>query len=374
VKIEDFDIIPLRLPVKEPLVECHGTFSHFDHVLVRIHGERGLTGLGEVEAYPSFERIGCETQAGIVSILNEQLLPAIRGIDAFDLNAVWVAMDRAVVGFMRVKAAIDNALYDLNGKALGVPAHRLLGGKVQTHYVVEGVGYGLSIDEPEIVAEKAKDAAKAGYRQLELKAGDANPERDLARLRLVREAIGRDIPIKIDFNGFYEPKEAIRLISAMEAYGVQWIEQPAKYWDIEGLARVRNAVGVTIVVDEPVEDHRDLMRIIQARAADAVHIKPTIKGGLTTARKLLAVAEAAGVGIVPGTSAPSGVGMAAAHAFIAICPQLSGGAHGSPSDILVEDIVADPIPAGSTWIEISDRPGLGVELNEEVVARYRVSI
>ena len=373
MKIDHVEIIPLRLPVKEPLVESHGTFSHFDHVIVRIHGDNGVTGLGEVEAYPSFERIGCETQAGIVSVLNEQLVPAIIGIGAANVNAVWLAMDKAVVGFMRVKAAIDNALYDLVGKSMGVPAHRLLGGKVQDGYVVEGVGYGMSIDEPETVAAKAKQAVAHGYRQLELKAGDADdPERDVARLRLVREAIGRDIPIKIDFNGFYEPKTAIRLINAMEAHGVQWIEQPALYWDIEGLARVRNAVGVTVVVDESVDDTHDLLRVIQAGAADAVHIKPTIKGGLTTARKLLWLAEAAGVQIVPGTSAPSGVGIAVAQAFIAICPKLSGGSHGSPSDILVEDIVEDQVPAGATYIEISDRPGLGIELNEEVIARHRV--
>jgi muconate cycloisomerase len=344
VKIDHVEIIPLRLPVKEPLVESHGTFSNFDHVILWVHSDTGVSGLGEVEAYPSFERIGCETQAGIVSVLNECLVPAITGLDAANINAVWRAMDEAVVGFMRVKAAIDNALYDLNGKALDVPAHRLLGGKVQNGYVVEGVGYGLSIDEPKIVAAKAKEAAEHGYRQLELKAGDSvDPARDVERLRLVREAIG------------------------------EWIEQPAKYWDLDGLARVRNAVGVTVVADEPVDDEHDLMRVIQAGAADAVHIKPTIKGGLTTARKLLWVAEAAGMQIVPGTSAPTGVGMAAAHAFIAICPHLSGGAHGSPSDILVEDIVEEPIPAGSTYLEIPDRPGLGIELNQEAVKRYRAN-
>jgi muconate cycloisomerase len=128
-----------------------------------------------------------------------------------------------------------------------------------------------------------------------------------------------------------------------------------------------------LVADEPVDNEHDMMRLIRAGAADAVHIKPTIKGGLTTARKLLWIAEAAGMQIVPGTSAPTGVGMAAAHAFIAICPHLSGGAHGSPSDILVEDIVEEPVPAGATYIKISDRPGLGIELNETVIDRYRAS-
>ena len=374
MKIDYLEIIPLHLPVKAPLVESGGSFDWFDHVVVRIHADNGTTGLGEVEVYPSFERMGAETQAGVVAMLRDFLAPAIVGLSPFDINAAWQRMDRAVVGYFRVKAAIDNALYDLCGKHLGIPAYDLLGGRVQEGYVVEGVGYGISIDEPEIMATKAREAAEHGYRQLEFKAGDAaDPSRDVKRLRLVREAIGSEIPIKIDFNGFYETKTAIRIIREMEPFGVQWIEQPAKYWDLDGLARVRNAVNTTIIADEPVDDHHDMMRVIWAKAADAVHIKPTVKGGLTMARKIVAVAEAAGVAIIPGTSAPTGIGMAAAQAFVAICPELSGGAHGSPSDILVEDIVTEPIPAGSTYIRIGNRPGLGIELDEKVVAKHRVT-
>lgn len=372
MKITRLEIIPLHLPVKHALVESGGTFSWFDHVIVKVHADNGIHGLGEVEAYPSFERLGVETQAGIVAVLRDHLAPLLMGESPFDLTTIWKKMDDAMVGYWRVKAAIDNAIYDLVGKHLGVPAYDLLGGRVRDRYVVEGVGYGISIDEPRTVARIAKDAVERGYRQLELKAGDEQPEQDLERLRIVREAIGKEIPIKIDFNGFYEPKAAIRLIREMERIGVQWIEQPTKYWDLEALAIVRNATTVTIVVDEPVESPQDMMRVIRANAADAVHIKPTTKGGLTTARKIAAVAEAAGIAIVPGTSAPTGVGMAAAQAFIATCPHLSGGAHGSPSDVLVEDIVTRPIPPDSTFVDISDAPGLGVELDEKIVKKYRV--
>ena len=373
MRIAQIETIPLHLPVKRVLVESGGSFSWFDHVLVKVEAENGTYGFGEVEAYPSFERPGAETQEGIVSVLRDYLIPPLIGTRAFDLNAIWKKMDDAVVGYLRVKAAIDNAIYDLVGRHFGVPVFDLLGGKMRDHYVVEGVGYGISIDEPEVVAKIARDAVARGYRQLELKAGDAVPDRDIERLRLVRDAIGPKIPIKIDFNGFYDPKTAIRLIREMEKIGVQWIEQPAKYWDLDGLAMVRNAVTVTIVVDEPVESPHDMMRVIQCKAADAVHIKPTIKGGLTTARRIAAVAEAAGVMIVPGTSAPTGVGMAAAQAFIATCRDLSGGAHGSPSDTLVEDIVKDPIPPDSTVVSIPTGPGFGIELNEDVIKKYRVA-
>lgn len=367
------ETIPLRLPLKAPLIESGGTFSSFDHVLVKLHGDNGLVGIGEVEAYPSFERPGVETQDGIVAIIRDHLGSAVVGQSPFDLTAIWLRMDHAVDSYLRVKAAIDIACYDLMGKALGVPVVRLLGGCVRSNYIVEGVGYGISIGEPAVVAETARAAVERGYRQLELKAGDSNPGRDVERLRLVREAIGRDIPIKIDFNGFYDPKTAIRLIREMQAFGVQWIEQPAKPWDLEGLAMIRNAVEPIIVVDESVESPHDMMRVARAGAADAVHIKPTIKGGFTIARKIAAVAEAAGIAIVPGTSAPSGVGMAAAQAFIGSCKVLSGGAHGSPLDILVEDIVTEPIPSDSTIVHVRTQVGLGIELNEVAVDKYRAS-
>ena len=204
VKVEALEIIPLRLPVKTPLVESGGVFDEFNHVLVKLRGEDGEIGIAEVEAYPSYEREGVETPQGIVAVLRDLLASCVIGQNAFCISDIWRRMDSAVVGYLRVKAAIDIALFDLIGTHLGVPVHNLLGGRCRDEYVVEGVGYGISIDEPAIVADIAADPAGRGYRQLELKAGDRRPENDLERLRLVRQAIGPDVPIKIDFNGFYD--------------------------------------------------------------------------------------------------------------------------------------------------------------------------
>lgn len=325
-----------------------------------------------MEACPSFERIGVETQEGVIAVLKNYLRPCILDQDPFNLENIWQRMDKAVEGYLRVKAGIDIALYDLLGKYLGIPAFNLLGGCMRNEYIVEGVGYGISIDHPKKVAEIAKNAVKDGYLQLELKAGDENPDKDIERLRLVREAIGKEMPIKIDFNGYYTAKTAVFVIREMERFGVQWVEQPVKYWDIDGLAMVRNSVNVKVVVDETVETPQDLIKVIHKRAADAVHIKPTIKGGLSTGKKIAAIAEAAGLEIVPGTSAPTGLGMAAAQAFLASARRTSGGMHGSPLDILVDDIVINPIPPNSTRVKISNNPGIGVELNEEIITKYRI--
>jgi len=373
MRIKKVETIPLHLPVKTPLVESGGTFDEFNHVLIKLHSDAGIVGLGEVEACPSFERPGVETQEGILAIIRNYLAPCILDQDPFNLESIWQRMDKAVDSYLRVKAGIDIALHDLLGRKLGIPVYCLLGGCVRDEYIVEGVGYGISVDHPEKVAKIAKDAVNNGYEALELKAGDENPEMDIERVREVRKAIGKGVPLKIDFNGYYDTKTAISIIKEMEQFGIAWVEQPVKYWDVEGLAMVRNSVNVKVAADEAVESPQDLMRVVKHRAADGVHIKPQIKGGLSTAKKLRAIAEAAGLVIIPGTSAATGVGIGTAQAFIASTRHIYPGMHGSPLDVLVEDIVLDPIPANSTRVKISHRPGLGVELNEKVIDKYRVS-
>ena len=104
-----------------------------------------------------------------------------------------------------------------------------------------------------------------------------------------------------------------------------------------------------------------------------MHIKPTLKGGLTGGKRLAAIAEAAGMLIIPGTNVPTGVGMGAVHAFVASLRTVHRGIHGSPLDALADDVVTRPIPPDTTWVEIGDGPGLGFELDRAKVERYRVN-
>ena len=221
----------MHIPVKIPLIESGGTFNEFNHVIVKVHCDDGTIGISEVEAYPSFERPGVETQAGIIAIIKDNLENCLVGESPFNIEKIWRKMDHAVEGYLRVKRPfIDIAIYDAIGKHLEVPVYELIGGCVRDEYVVEGVGYGISIEEPKKVAELAQKAVAEGYWELELKAGDQNPEMDVERIKEVRRVIGRSIPIKIDFNGYYDAKTAISIIKEMEQFGIQWVEQPVKYW------------------------------------------------------------------------------------------------------------------------------------------------
>jgi L-Ala-D/L-Glu epimerase len=373
LRITEVETIPLRIPFRHVLTESVGRYEEITPVLVKLHTDGAVTGIGEVESYPLYERDGVEPQAGVLSLLESGFAPLLVGADPFQVEGLWARMDEVVKGHLWVKAGIDIALYDLMGKALDVPAYDLLGGACRRRHPVEGVGFGISLDEPEAVAEIAARAVARGFVELELKAGDEDPRRDVERVRLTRRAIGPDPRIKIDVNRGYDVRTAIRVITAMEEFGIDLVEQPIAAWDLDGLAMVRRAIRTPLVVDESVSSVHDLMAVIRHGAADGVHIKPTVKGGLTSARRLAALAEAAGLLIVPGTNVPTGVGMGAVHAFLAATRHVHRGIHGSPLDALADDVVRAPIPPDTTWVEIGDRPGLGFELDEAKVARYRVT-
>jgi L-alanine-DL-glutamate epimerase-like enolase superfamily enzyme len=371
VTITGVETIPIRIPFRHILTESVGRYEEITPVVLKMHTDGGVTGIGEVESYPLYEREGVEPQSAVLAILHSHFIPLLVGADPFQIEALWSRMDEVVKGHLWVKAGIDIALYDLMGKALGVPAYDLLGGACRRRHPVEGVGFGISLDEPARVAEVAAEAVARGFSELELKAGDVDPRRDVERVRLTRRAIGDATRIKIDVNRGYDVRTAIRVITAMEEYGIDLVEQPIAGWDLEGLAMVRRSIRTPLIVDESVNTVHDLMAVIRHGAADGVHIKPTVKGGLTTGKRLAHLAEAAGLLVVPGTNVPTGVGMGAVHAFLASTREVHRGIHGSPLDALADDIVAKPIPPNTTWIEIGEAPGLGFDLDEAKVARYR---
>ncbi len=371
LKITQIEAIPLRLPVKYVLKLATGEYPFLNPVLVKVHTNQGVTGIGEVECYPGYDRIGPEPPKGVVQLLQESLAPVVLGKNPFDVELINRHMNAAVQGHLWVKAGIDIALWDLMGRALDVPAYYLLGGAVRRESQVEGVGYGIPMVEPEKVAKIAREAVDRGFTELELKVGDKDPAQDVKRLKLVRETVGPKPSIKLDFNKGYDTHTAISIIQEMEQYSVQWVEQPVDYWNIEGMARIRAAIKTPLVADECVNTAHDMFVVAKMGAADAVHIKPAVKGGLTEAKKIEAVASAAGLFIIPGTMVPTGVGMGAVHTFLASCRFVHRGVHGSPLDLLADDIVKDPIPSGSPSIRISDKPGLGFVLDEDKVARYR---
>jgi len=369
VRITAVVATPFRIPYRRVHWQAIGALDALENVLVRIETSAGVTGIGEAL---STNKFNSNTLLGTALVIRDCLGPAITGANPLNIADIWARMERARLGDVFAKAGIDIALHNLAGKLLGVPVWALLGGRCAGNIPIEGPGYGIGIMTPDEMADAARRAVDHGLTQIEIKISGDLVE-DVQRLRKVREAIGPEPSLKIDMTEGYGVKEAIRAIRALEPYGVQWIEQPVHHALLAGLRDVRRAVTTPIVVDESATSLEALLAVVNAEAADGVHIKLPVIGGFTVARKMLAIAEAAHLYALPGSDTASGVGVAATMHFATSWPGFARGIHGSPLARAVDDIVLDPVPESAVRLAVPDAPGLGVELDEAKIRRYAIS-
>ncbi|HXG49967.1 MAG TPA: mandelate racemase/muconate lactonizing enzyme family protein [candidate division Zixibacteria bacterium] len=328
----------------------------YDLVFVRIDADDGSTGVGL--SSPGALYLTGDTAAGHLYLINEVFGPAIVGADPFDVEAIMLRLDSLAARAEPAKSGVDLALFDLMGKAAGLPACKLLGGAVRTRVRVTRL---MGMYPPREMAEKVKPLVSRGCSALKLKVGTTLAE-DVERVKAVREAVGPSVMIAVDFNQVCSVKEAIRRIEAMEPYDVALVEQPVKAGDVKGMAEVKKRVRTRIMADESVNTVQDALRIIEADAADVISLKLPKLGGLLKARKAAALCEAAGVEYLVGTTPGSRLIDAANVHLAASLKDLA-----LPCEIgEFERMADDPC----TGLEIVDgflappaRPGLGVDLD-----------
>ncbi len=325
-------------------------------IFVRIDTDKGIFGVGV--ASPGQIFISGDTQAHCLEMINGVFAPAIVGADPFDVEVIIHTLDVAARGVERAKAGIDLALYDLLGKALGVPANKLFGGAVRERVRVTRL---MGMYEPKDMAEKSLALVRKGYTALKLKVGTTLRE-DVERVQRTREAVGPEVTITIDFNMHCTPKEAIERIEKMDPYDVAIVEQPVKDTDLRGMALVRKNVRPLILADESVRSAIDALRVIENEAADVLSLKIPKMGGIFKVRKVAALCEAAGVGYLVGT-APGSRMLDAANVHLAV----------SLRDLTLPCEIGEFERMGNDpcrGLEITDgystppaRPGIGVEVD-----------
>ncbi|MBI4279720.1 MAG: dipeptide epimerase, partial [Armatimonadetes bacterium] len=297
------------------------------------------------------------------------LADAVGGRDPADVAGLHAVMDGVLFGNPSAKAAVDVAIHDLLGKHLGVPVWVLLGGCFRDRVAVtRAVGMG---SDSQVVAAACTAAAR-GFRVVKLKAG-TRPEDDVRRVRAVREAIGPGPQIRVDANGGYcTAREAIAALRAMEGLGVDLAEQPVSRFDLEGLAAIRRATAIPVLVDESVHSPEDALRVIRAQAADVISVKVQKAGGLYPAMRVVAVADAAHVPVTVGSWSESGLGSAANLHLIAAIRHLAYPCDLKGPDTFTVDIVREPVPIVDGEACVPDGPGLGVTLDDDRLARVAV--
>ena len=364
-RIAQIEIIPARLPLREPFVIAYSRQEDIPTIFVRITTHGGLVGWGEATPDPN---VTGETFTGTTATLRDDLAPALLGHDARDRETALRKLDARVEYVPAAKAALDIALHDLVARAHDLPLWALLGGRSKPNLQISRV---VSMKTPEMMARDALQHVADGFATVKLKVGDyTNPMLDVERIAAVRTALGPDIKIKIDVNqGWKTPGVAIPAIRATLASQPEYIEQPIAQWDIEGLAEVRRQTGATIMADEALHGVREMQRIVELRAADLVNIKLMKTGGLMNAIRVNAIAEAAGIGAQVGTMVESSIASAAGLHLAMALSNIRTVEMGGPL-MITEEIGNLRSCYHRDTITLPDSPGLGVEIDESAVKRF----
>jgi L-alanine-DL-glutamate epimerase-like enolase superfamily enzyme len=337
-----------------------------EYLIVRVETDQGIAGIGETPVDIGF--FG-QTLEEVQAAIDDYLGPQVVGLDPFDREYAMHRIDYR--GNSCAKAGIDMALHDLMGRALGVPVSDLIGG---SHRSRVPVAVEIAGGAPADMAAACVAYMARGVRAFKPKIGGV-PDQDADRLRAIREAVGPHVSLRADANQGYSPKEAIRLCRLAERHGVglELLEQPVAAWDLQGMAAVRRAVDTLIEADESCYSIHDAMQLIRHEAADVLNIKIAKAGGLYAAKKIAALAEAAGLKTVLGTAFGLGTEIAAklhlAASTVAVTDAVEFTEIGLHANLLApphDTRLALPLDEDGC-LPVPDGPGLGVELDE---ARY----
>jgi o-succinylbenzoate synthase len=309
------------VPLHTPFVTAMGRTETTDTVIVRVTDSDGRTGWGEA---PQVWQVTGESLASAAACIGQMLAPAASGRrpdDRDDLAAAAAAVQRAVARNFGAKAAVDAALHDLVAQAEGTTVAALLGSGADGVRLVLTTDVTLSAGAAGALADTARARVSDGFRTLKMKVGtDAGT--DVQRVASVRDAVGPDVAIRLDANQGWTREEAVQVIRALEVadLGVELVEQPVVADDVEGMAWVRERVGLPVMADESCYGPYDLERIIRLGAADLVNVKLAKCGSLTVGRDMLRRAHDAGLGTIVGSMMESHVGVGAAAAVVAAEP------------------------------------------------------
>ena len=263
-------------------------------VLVKIHAD-GVVGYGQIRPISPGHFVADTTQS-VVAAIKEIYGPALIGKSIFDIASVQETFDARLAGNPAARAVLDIALYDAMGKALDRPVYDLIGGCCQPRIPLEW-SVSMAEDVGTIVAEAKRAVDELGIRVLCLKMGDRRGiAQDIRNFEAVRRAVGNDVMIGIDPNTGWALGDALAAVEALKPLGLGYIEQPVERRDLKGLAAVRRAAGgVPVMADEALFTLQDAYALAEARAVDAYCIKLYKLGGITPAKKIAAVAEAANI-------------------------------------------------------------------------------
>jgi o-succinylbenzoate synthase len=362
--------VPTETAYETSLSIAAGEAESYDHVLVRVETDAGVTGLGEVAPLPTWPH-GL-TQSAVVDLIADRLAPRLEGESLDRIPRLVDRAERALSDEPFPLCGVDVALYDALGKTRDLPVYDLLGGAPDGEATID-LHYSIGIRPPAEVRDLAVEARDDGFTAFKVKVGGPDFPAEREAIAAIADAVP-DARIRVDANQGWSAAEAVRRVPLLDADadGLVLVEQPVPSDDIAGLRRVREATGVPVLADEACFSPADVATLAARDACDLVNIKLAKTGGLTRARDVATVADAHGLPCFMGSMLELGVGTAANAHFAASSPAVS-----YPTGVLNVHAASTLIDAPEAWSPAGDRftvpdaPGLGVTLDDAAIERYR---
>jgi L-alanine-DL-glutamate epimerase-like enolase superfamily enzyme len=362
-----------------------GRTLSFDGTIVKVETECGVTGWGEAKSQVG----GMAQNQALTTLINEEFGPLLKGEDPRDITRLWETLYSGsrdhyalregrvfpVLGRRGITVSaisgVDCALWDILGKSLGVPVWRLIGGRRSEKMPAYASGGWAGADK--IGDELMGYVRRGGFGSVKMRVGiiDGEPRHSAARVKAAREALGPDIGLMCDAHGSLSVAEAKRFCRLVEAENIAWFEEPVTADDKAGCAEVRRSTDIPIAAGESEFTRHDFRDLAALGAVDIMQPDLAICGGITEAMRISAIASAHNLKLAPHlwAGAPA---FAAGLAVAAASPAGFIVEYSLGANPLLHDLVEESFAVSDGLIEVPERPGLGITVREDFLAKHAI--
>ncbi len=362
-KIKDIKVHLVSMPVTGGFTDATRKVETVGYTIVRIITEEGIEGIGV-----TYHEVGGEATK---ILIEKNIAPKLIGRDPFETEVIWQEMFQYLRGVGRkglmfcALSAIDIALWDIKGKALGVPLYKLWGGN-KTKVPVYGSGGWTSYSDEELVEEMV-GLVKQGYRMIKFKvgyAGGTDLKRDVERVAKVKDAVGEDIGIMLDANNCWDGATGARFANMVKDMGIMFLEEPVFADDIPGLRKYKQSTDLPLATGEHEYTRYGARDLILNEAADIIQLDGVRAGGFTEMLKVGALTQAWNLKFAPHAMENIHIHLISAMQNALFLERL----------LLFEELTKNvyknaPVP-NNGYMEIPDLPGLGLELDMDFINEH----
>ncbi len=356
-RIEQIELYQSRIKLKEPFKISLGVHEYAENIYLIIRTNDGITGYGECSPSKAIHGESMET----CFIIGQNIADILLNRDPLNIGECVSAMDTLIYGNTSIKSAFDIALHDIASRHAVLPLYAYLGGKNDKTLITD---YTVSIDIPEKMANDAVRIKDEGFQVIKVKLGESE-EKDIERMIAIRQAVGSDIPLRIDANQGWDTQSAISILSSLEEWNIQFCEEPIPRWNCTELPFVKQHSPIPIMADESCFDHNDAKRLIKLNACDFFNVKLGKSSGIFKARKIINLAVQSGINMQIGGFLESRLGFTASAHLALTNEQIIFYDFDTPLMFQKDPVIGGVTYAENGIIKVSDVPGLGATLDEK---------